>query len=178
MKLLTLFFALVLSISSWGQIEQLNLKNALVVGQMDKSEDRFSVEINITELLTNAGVKASPSLNVLKLGSSAELLTTDSIKALVASKGFDTYLLISIRGYDKKFKATNSKDDLATALGAGNLFQLYRDEVTSVSFEFMFFRNNVMVASDIIRCSNVSNRDAVVKKLRKAVSKRITKTWK
>ena len=178
MKLLTLFFALVLSISSWGQIDQLNLKNALVVGQMDKSEDRFSVEINITELLTNAGVKASPSLNVLKLGSSAELLTTDSIKALVTSKGFDNYLIISIRGYDKKFKATNGKDDLATALGAGNLFQLYRDEVTSVSFEFMFFRNNVMVASDIIRCSNVSNRDAVVKKLRKAVSKRITKTWK
>jgi hypothetical protein len=87
MKLFTLFFALVLSISSWGQIDQLDLKNALVVGQMDKPEDRFSVEINITELLTNAGVKASPSLNVLKLGSSAELLTTDSIKALVASKG-------------------------------------------------------------------------------------------
>ena len=51
MKLLTLFFALVLSISSWGQIDQLNLKNALVVGQMDKSEDRFSVEINITECI-------------------------------------------------------------------------------------------------------------------------------
>jgi hypothetical protein len=79
MKLFTLFFALVVSISSWGQLDQLDLKNALVVGQMDKSEDRFSVEINITELLTNAGVKASPSLNVLKLGSSAELLTTDSI---------------------------------------------------------------------------------------------------
>ena len=178
MKLFTLFFALVVSISSWGQLDQLDLKNALVVGQMDKPEDRFSVEINITELLTNAGVKASPSLNVLKLGSSAELLTTDSIKALVASKAFDTYLLISVRGYDKKFKATNSKDDLTTALGAGNLFQLYRDEVTSVSFEFMFFRNNVMVASDIVRCSNVSDRDAVVKKLRKAVSKRIIKKWK
>lgn len=169
---------MVLSISSWGQLELLDLKNALVVGQMDKPEDRFSVEINITELLTNAGVKASPSLNVLKLGSSAELLTTDSIKAVVASKGYDTYLLISVRGYDKKFKATDKKDDLATALGAGNLFQIYRDEVTSVSFEFMFFRNNVMVASDIVRCSNVSNRDAVVKKLRKAVSKRIVKKWK
>ena len=178
MKLFTFFFALVLSISSWGQLDQLDLKNALVVGQMDKPEDRFSVEINITELLTNAGIKASPSLNVLKLGSSAELLTTDSIKALVTSKGFDTYLLISVRGYDKKFKASDKKDDLATALGAGNLFQIYRDEVTSVSFEFMFFRNNVMVASDIVRCSNVSNRDAVVKKLRKAVSKRIVKKWK
>jgi hypothetical protein len=178
MKLFTLFFALILSISSWGQLDQLDLKNALVVGQMDKPEDRFSVEINITELLTNAGIKASPSLNILKLGSSAELLTTDSIKALVTLKGFDTYLLISVRGYDKKFKASDKKDDLATALGAGNLFQIYRDEVTSVSFEFMFFRNNVMVASDIVRCSNVSNRDAVVKKLRKAVSKRIVKKWK
>lgn len=178
MKLFTLFFALVLSIVSWGQLDQLDLKNALVVGQMDKPEDRFSVEINITELLTNAGIKASPSLNVLKLGSSAELLMTDSIKALVASKGFDTYLLISVRGYDKKFKATDKKDDLTTALGAGNLFQIYRDEVTSVSFEFMFFRNNVMVASDIVRCSNVSNRDAVVKKLRKALTKRIVKKWK
>lgn len=161
-----------------GQTDSINLKNALVVGQLDKSEDRYSLEINLTELLADAGIKATPSLNILKLGSSASLLTGDSIQKVVAAKGIDTYILVSVRGYDKRFKVSGRKDNLATALEAGNLFPIYREEVTSVSFEFLFYRNGQMVGSDIIKCGNVSSRDSVIKKFRKKVAKRIEKKWK
>ncbi|MFN5032238.1 MAG: hypothetical protein ACK5FX_08470, partial [Flavobacteriia bacterium] len=58
----------------FGQVNDLHLTNALVVGQLDKPEDRYTVEINLTELLTDAGIKAIPSLNMMKLGSDASLL--------------------------------------------------------------------------------------------------------
>ena len=178
MKRFFLLLFLTISTGVLAQLDQLNLSNALVIGQLDKPEDRFSVEINITELLTNAGVKSMPSLNVLKLGSDPELLATDSVRTILAAKGIDTYVLVFVRGYDKKFKPTTQKDDLLTILNTGSLFPLYRDEISSVSFEFLFYRNGQMVAADVIRCGSVSNRDAVIKKLRKALTKRIVKKWK
>jgi hypothetical protein len=161
-----------------AQKESIQLKNALVVGQLDKAEDRYSVEINLTELLTEAGVKAVPSLNILKMGSDASIIATDSIQKLIASKGIDTYILVSVRGYDKKFKKTHRKDELKTALDAGNLFPIYRDEIVSVSFEFMFYRNGQFIGTDIVKCGNVSSRDTVIKRFRKSVAKRIVKKWK
>lgn len=163
---------------SHAQDKGLHLKNVLVIGQLDKPEDRYSMEINVTEIFTELGVKAIPSLNMLKLGTDASLIASDSMKQIIASKGIDTYLLVSVRGYDKIFKATNMDDDFNTALGAGNLFPLYRDEIVSVSFEFKFFRNGAMVQYDIIKCGNVSNRDAVLKKLRKQLRKIAVKQWK
>lgn len=178
MKYLSLLIALLVSNLFFAQLEDLHLKSVLVVGQLDKEEDRYSLEVNLTELLTNAGVKAIPSLNILKLGSDASLLATDSIQQIVASKGIDTYVLITVRGYDRKYKPTKLRDDLVTALSAGNLFPIYRDEVVSVSFEFTFFRNGQFVCSDIVKCGNVSDRDSVIKRFRKLVAKRIEKKWK
>ena len=94
------------------------------------------------------------------------------------SKGIDTYVLVFVKGYDKKFKATTLRDDLLTALNTGSLFPLYRDEISSITFEFQFFRNGQMIGADVLRCSSVSNRDAVVKKLRKGLKKKIDKKWK
>jgi hypothetical protein len=132
----------------------------------------------MTELLSDAGIKAIPSLNILKLGSDASLLTTDSLQKVVAAKGIDTYMLVSVRGYDRKFSVSENKDDLQTALGAGNLFGIYREEIVSVSFEFSFYRNGKWVYSDIVKCGNVSDLDSVIKRFRKVVAKRITKKWK
>lgn len=178
MKNLTLLLLLFVAVNVKAQKESIQLKNALVVGQLDKAEDRYSVEINLTELLTEAGVKAIPSLNILKMGSDASIIATDSIQKLIAAKGIDTYILVSVRGYDKKFKKTHRKDELKTALDAGNLFPIYRDEVVSVSFEFMFYRNGQFIGTDIVKCGNVSSRDTVIKRFRKSVAKRIVKKWK
>ena len=72
MKIFLAIISIVLLSSGYAQLSDLNLNNALVIGQLDKPEDRFSVEINVSELLSNNGVKAMPSLNVLKLGSNSE----------------------------------------------------------------------------------------------------------
>jgi hypothetical protein len=175
MKKILSFLVLLISVSAGAQYQ---LNNALVIGQLDKPEDRFSVEINVTELFASAGIKAMASLNVLKLGSDPDLLGSDSVVNALKSKGIDTYVLVFVKGYDKKFKATTLRDDLITALNTGSLFPLYRDEITSITFEFQFFRNGQMIGADVLRCSSVSNRDAVVKKLRKGLTKKINKKWK
>jgi hypothetical protein len=175
MKKILSFLVLLISVSAGAQYQ---LNNALVIGQLDKPEDRFSVEINVTELFASAGIKAMASLNVLKLGSDPDLLGSDSVINVLKSKGIDTYVLVFVKGYDKKFKATTLRDDLITALNTGSLFPLYRDEITSITFEFQFFRNGQMIGADVLRCSSVSNRDAVVKKLRKGLTKKINKKWK
>lgn len=175
--LLTILFV-VSTAGYFAQLSDLHLTNALVVGQLDKPEDRYTVEINLTEMLTNAGIKAVPSLNMMKLGSDASMLATDSIQRLVTAKGIDTYVIVSVRGFDRRFKPSVRKDDLNTALGAGSLFPIYREEVVSVSFEFLFYRNGQFVASDIVKCGNVSERDTVIKRFRKKLTKRIVKKWK
>ncbi len=65
LSLLTLALLFVFSVGA--QTKNLNLKNGLVIGQLDRSEDRYSVEIALTELLSQNGVKAIPSLNILKV---------------------------------------------------------------------------------------------------------------
>ena len=169
-----LFFT---NFSVFAQVENLKLKNALVIAQLDQEEDRFSIEINLTELLSTAGIKAVPSLNIMKIGNDAVILASDSIQEMAKSMGVDTYMLVSVRGYDKKFKPSSCKDDLQQALSVGNLFPMYRDEIVSVSFEFIFYRNGQCVGSDIVKCGNVSDRESVLKKFRKQITKKITNDW-
>ena len=153
------------------------LTNAVVIGQFDKPEDRFSIEINTTEILAAQGIKAMPSLNLLKTGADSRLLATDSIKAVVRSKGFDTYLVVKVIGYDKRFKVSERKISFEEALGQGTLFNLYRDEAESISFELSFFKNDQIVYREVIRCMSISDRNSVLKKYRKKLTKRASKKW-
>ncbi len=173
-----IFLFSLLFVYSFGFSQGLKLKNVLVIGQFDKPEDRYAIEINLTELLTNAGIKASPSLNILKQGTSAMNLVNDSIKELIVSKGFDTYVVVNVRGYDRNFKPSETKISLEEMLNMASLYHIYRDEATSVSFEFTFFRNGFVVYRNILKCGNVSNRDSVIKRFRKKMPKLIEKKWK
>jgi hypothetical protein len=174
-----LFLSSILSICNVvGQTKNLHLTNAIVVGQMEKAEDRYTLEINLAELLVNNGIKANPSLNILKSGNELAILANDSLSKIVKNKGYDTYALISVRGYDNNFKRTSHKDPLNTALSTGNLFPIYRDEITSVTFEVLFYRNGQFIGSDLIKCGNVSTRDGVLKKFRKNTNRKIQKNWK
>jgi hypothetical protein len=177
MKNLLLGILFITNYTVFAQVENLKLKNALVIAQLDQEEDRFSIEINLTELLSSAGIKAVPSLNIMKMGNDAVILASDSIQETARGMGVDTYMLVSVRGYDKKFKPSSCKDDLQQALSVGNLFPMYRDEIVSVSFEFIFYRNGQCVGSDVIKCSNVSDRESVLKKFRKQITKKLTNDW-
>lgn len=84
---------------------------------------------------------------------------------------------MNVRGYDRKFKPSVTKLTLEEALNMASIYHIYRDEATSVSFEFTFFRNNEVVYRDVLRCGNVSNRDSVIKKFRKKLPKQVQKHW-
>jgi hypothetical protein len=173
-----LFIILFLGVLPIAFSQGLKLKNALVIGQFDKPEDRYAMEVNVTEILNNAGIKALPSLNILKQGNPASNLVMDSIRNIIKNKGYDTYVIVNVRGYDRKFKPSESKVNFDEMLNRASLYHIYRDEATSVSFEFTFFRNNEVVFRDVLRCGNISNRDTVIKKFRKKLPKLIDKNWK
>jgi len=178
-KTFILVLVLTVTLFSFGQKQApLGLTNALVVGQLDNPEDRYSLEINFTELLSSMGVQAEPSLNHIKFGEDSQVLGGDSLVQLLKNKGIDTYALVSVRGYDKKFKKTSRKDSLSTSLAVGSLFDLYRQDIVSISFEFKFYRNGEFVYTDIVKCGNVGDRSSVIKRFRKKVGKRIRKKWK
>ncbi len=175
MKLAIALLFVLLGSLSFSQTKDLHLKNVLIIGQLDKADDRYSIEIALTELFANAGVKAIPSLNILKVGSDVKELAKDSLQKIVAAKGIDTYMTVNVRGFDKKFKLAQNHDNLETALNTTHLFPLFRDETVNVSFEFTFYREGQFMGTDIVKCNNVSSRETVLKKFRKRTAKRILK---
>jgi len=172
----SLFLVLIVSNVSWTQVLKLN--NVIVIAQFDKSEDRYALEVTLTELLAQNKIKAMPSLNLLKQGANASILVDDTLQKDLKTAGFDTYMVVNVRGYDRKFKPATQKISLAEILEMASIYYLYRDEATSVSFEFTFFRNNEVVRRDILKCGNISDRNSVLKRLRKKLPKLIEKSWK
>jgi hypothetical protein len=198
MKLLILLSALFIGATSFAQEEMaisekpkkekkakkekqiktfIKLENALVIGQMDTPEDRYSIEINMTDLLVEKGIKAIPSLNVLKMGNDSRLLAEDSLLNVVKAMGIDTYILITVKGFDRKYLIGNRADNFATALEQASFFDLYRMDAVSISFQFKFFRDGECVHAEMIKFGNIGSRETVLKRFRKKVAKRLKKSW-
>jgi hypothetical protein len=176
-KPLTLLFTLFLSAFGLAQNTPFKLTNAVVVAQQDKPEDRYSLEVNILQLLNNYGVKTKASLNLVKQGGSPQILSSDSIQKALTVEGFDTFMLISVRGYDKKFKPSEKLLKMPEELDAGHLFSMYRESASSVTFTITFYQNNIPVHYELIRTGNIGSREAVIKKLMKRMEKRLQKAW-
>ena len=176
----SVLFALIVFLSGFvfAQNQPLLLNNAVVVSHLDKPEDRFSLEIALSEALTNAQIKNTVSLNLLKQGGDPQALVSDSMTNLLSAKGFNTMLLVSVRGYDKRFQPSSGNYSLTEDLAAENLFPLYKEEIVSVTFEFHFYRGGQLIYTDLIKIGGASSREKVLKKLRKAVTKRALKKWK
>lgn len=173
--ILSLF--LLFTVCVYGQ--QIAFKNALVIGQFDKSEDRYAMELNLVEILQQNGYKALPSFNLLKQGEALGNLLNDSTRNLLKSKGIDAYVVLNVRGYDRKFKSSEAKTTFKEMLDMTSIYHIYRDEATSVTFEFTFFDlNNQLIGRSLLKCGNVSDRDSVMKRFRKKLPKTIVKDWK
>ena len=86
--------------------QNLKLINAIIIAQFEKEEDRYAMQAMLSELFKANQVKVLPVMNVLKQGEDIQHLLNDSIQALVRQKGFDTYLVVNVRGYDRKFKVS------------------------------------------------------------------------
>ncbi|MFT5777130.1 MAG: biopolymer transport protein ExbD [Crocinitomicaceae bacterium] len=155
----------------------IKLENALVIGQMDTPEDRYSLEINLTDLFTAYSIKTEPSLNILKMGGDSRMLASDSLINVVKAKGIDTYVLVTVRGFDRKFLVGNIKDDFQTSLEQASFFGLYRMDAVSVSFQFKFFRDGKCVHAEMLKFGNIGSRETVLKRFRKKVNKRLKRKW-
>lgn len=178
MKQLTFLTALLfLVFTATAQTDTLKLRNALVVSNIDNQEDRFTLEVAISEMLSAQGIKNGVSLNIIKQGGDPQVLMTDSIAAVLNAKGINTMMLVSIRGYDKRFRPTEKQYSLAEDLSSSNLFTLYKDDIVSVTLEFHFYRDGKLVGSDLLKLGSISSREGVMKKLRKKLPKRIRKDW-
>jgi hypothetical protein len=158
--------------------QDLKLSNAVIVSHLDKQEDRFSLEIALSETLSKAGVKNTVSLNLLKQGGDPQVLITDSMSSLLKERGYNTLMLVSVRGYDKTFKPSSKNFNITEDLAAENLFPLYKEDIVSVTFEFHFYRGNELIYTDLIKIPGATSRDKVLKKLRKKLAKKIVKDWK
>lgn len=178
MKYAVILLFSLLSVTSFAQLKNLKLKNVVVVGQFDKPEDRFTIESTLTSLLNEYNVKATPSVNYIRSGESSTVLAGDSLSTLLKEKGFDTYVIVSVRGYDRKYKPSEIKYPFIEKLDQGTLREIYRNAAVSVTFEFAFYRNGEFIAIDQVKCNNISDRDSVMKRFTKNVDKRIYKNWR
>ena len=178
MKYSVLGFFLFLATLSFAQVKNVKLTNCVVIGQFDKPEDRFTIESTTAGVFSANGIKTTPSVNYVKTGGSSSVLAEDSLKSLLKENGFDTYVIVSVRGYDRTFKPSKVKYPLAEKLDQGTLREIYRNGAVNVSFEFAFYRNKELVATDIVKCTNISNRESTMKRFNKNVDSRIEKKWR
>ena len=157
--------------------QSVKLTNAVVITQFDKEEDRYVMQALMADILKGYQIKALQVMNVLKQGEDPQHLLNDSIQQIIVQKGFDTYLVVNVRGYDRTFKPSEDTQTLAELLETTSIYQIYRDEATSVSFEFSIYRDGKLVSRQVLRCGNVSDRDSVLKRLRKRLPKKVIPTW-
>jgi len=169
---------LFLSQNSWAQNDEpLNLKNVFVIGQQDDLSDRYILEVGLLQLFNQYNVKSKASLNVVKQRGTDEILVNDTIYKELKSEGIDTYLLVSVRGYNKRFKPSDEANPIDEEINAGHLYPLFRESASTVTFSFTFYRDMKPVHYELIKTGTVGSKDAVVKKLLKKVERRLTRDW-
>jgi hypothetical protein len=172
-----LFFIGLAILTNIVSAQAIKLSNAVVITQFDKEEDRYAMQALMTDILKGYQIKALPLMNILKQGEDPQHLLNDSIQQILLQKGFDTYLVVNVRGYDRNFKASEDTQTLAELLETTSIYQIYRDEATSVSFEFSIYRSGKLISREVLRCGNVSDRDSVLKRLRKRLPKKVLPIW-
>lgn len=166
------------SFNSFGQKKRpLEGKNVIIVAQQNELADRYSLEVALLQLFNDYQLKTKAALNLVKHGQNPKVLISDSLTTLLKAEGFDTYLLVSVRGYDKKYKQSSALKGMKEEMDAGHLFSLYRDEISNITFTFTFYKDLEPIHSELIRVSSVGSRDVVLKKLMKKVDKRLQKAW-
>ena len=171
---ITLLCLLVISLT-WSQA--FKLSECVVIGQFDKPEDRYALEINLCEIFTAMKIKSMPATNLVKQGGSSQVLASDSSLNALKAKGFSTYCLVNVKGYDNRFKRSENPPTFTEGLERATIYNLYKDEATSVTLEFIFYRDGKPVFNDILKITNIGNRDDVIKRLKKKGPKHFLKHW-
>ena len=178
MKLNLILLIAVITLTNSGFYCQNESKGkVLIIGQFDRPDERYAIEVTLTEIFAQNGLEAIPSLNILKQGSDPSVLASDTLQNMLTKQGITTYLVVNVRGYDRRFKASKIDVSLSEILGRTSIYHIYREEATSVSLEFTFFKEKKVYFRDILKCGNIAGRDSVLKRIRKKLPKRMSKKW-
>lgn len=174
--LLSFFFFMMISVSSslYGQI---NLDNVVVVAQQNKTADRYNLELAIMDVLRKYDVNARSGISAVKEGQGPNSLANDSIQKRLNENGFPMFMLVSVRGYDKRFTISSNNTPLNDELRAGHLFAYHREKISSVTFTVSFYRNGQPVHSELIRIKKTKSPEKVLKAFSKRIEKRLKKSW-
>ncbi len=160
------------------KIDPINLTNVLVVAQQDKTEDRYNLELAVIDAMRNNNINARSSLNIVKQGQDPAILANDSIQRKLTNEGIDTYMLISVRGYDRNFNATQNIPSMGEELRSGHLFQIWRKSAKSVTFTIIFYRNRIPIHYELMKIRTGKNQEQVLERLTKKMDNRISRAWK
>lgn len=160
------------------KIEPLNLTNALVVAQQDKTEDRYNLELAIIDAMRDNDILAKSSLNLVKQGQDPVILASDSIQRKLSNEGINTYMLVSVRGYDRSYNATKNIPSMKDELHSGHLFQIWRESARSVTFTIIFYRNEVPVHYELMKLRAGKSKAKMLERLTKKMDNRMKNAWK
>ena len=64
----------------------------MIIGQFDRPDERYAIEVTLTEIFAQNGLEAIPSLNILKQGSDPSVLASDTLQSMLAKQGIKTLL--------------------------------------------------------------------------------------
>lgn len=172
-----LFLALLLLALHFSWAQAFNLKECVVIAQFEKPEDRYALEVNLCEIFTAMHIKAIPATNFVKQGGSSQVLATDSSLTALKEKGFSTYCLVNVKGFDNRFKKSEHPPLFSEGLDRATIYNLYKDEISNLTLEFIFYREGKPVFNDVYKISNIGDRDDVIKRLKKKGPKYFLKNW-
>ncbi len=175
MKNLSLVIFLFTLHVSWAQAFDLN--ECVVIGQFEKPEDRYALEVTMCEIFTAMHIKSIPATNFVKQGGSSQVLASDSSLMALKEKGFLTYCLVNVKGFDNRFKKSENPPLFPEGLDRATIYNLYKDEISNLTLEFIFYRDGKSVFNDVFKISNIGNRDDVIKRLKKKGPKYFLKNW-
>jgi hypothetical protein len=166
-----------LLISSTTAFGQVLLENVVVVAQQNNTADRFNLELAVMDLLRKYEVNARSAISVVKEGQGPNSLANDSIQKRLSGDGFNMFMLISVRGYDKRFSPPSNRFTLNEELLGGHLYAYHREKISSVTFTISFFRNGHPVHSELIRVKKTKSPEKILKSLIKKMERRLKRSW-
>ena len=87
MKVRSLFlFVFILNLTTHLFAQNIEKNKILIIGQFDRPDERYAIEVTLTELFSKQGLMAIPSLNILKQGSDPLILASDTLQQLLLKK--------------------------------------------------------------------------------------------
>jgi hypothetical protein len=177
-----LFFTAICLVLSVGILNAKKVKQpkisgitgALLVVQNDKFDNRFSAEVNMGKIFSLLRVPLLLSVNLIKEGNPLTEIASQRVNGEMAAKGINTVLIVSVRGYDTRFKPrTIIPETLEEMLKEGNLYPLVQNEVASVTIEFFQYVGGVFKGYEMMRIGGASDKQKLYKRLQKRLERRI-----